>query len=121
MHFVRIALKGPGSVTSQQTAPQSAPGVLNKVDVAGAQRGDLGACRRLGARRLEPGPGMQNVHVEQPPRGKTAIDLGSSSGFRKKSGATGGDGVGSKKGHSPTLPGGEPIVQRIRIALSGPY
>ena len=31
-------------------------------------------------------------------------------GFVKKSGATGGDSVGSKKGDSPTLPGGEPIV-----------
>ena len=42
-------------------------------------------------------------------------------GFVKKSGATGGDGVGSKKGHSHTLPGGEPIVNLNISPLAAPY
>ena len=49
------------------TAGESAPGVLDKVDVPGAQRGEHGGGMRLRARGQELGAGIHNVHVEQPP------------------------------------------------------
>ena len=47
---------------------ENAMEVLDKVDVPGAQRGEHGGGMPLRARGLELGAGMQNVHVEQPPK-----------------------------------------------------